>query len=162
MPLLTQAEIARKHGVTRQAICKHKDALKVARRKIGNKILYDFDVFEAERSKSQNIRVTSEPESSGVGEQDYKTARTWVERYKAANQKLQYEIATKKYLLKSEVETDVFNITRIFRDGLLNIGPRITSLLAAEKDEHKILEILKTEHNSVLNEMVKAIRKVGK
>jgi len=168
MPLLTQAEIARLHGVSRQAISKQKGALRVSKRKRGGKTLYDSDVFDKERSDNQDpakkkgARVSDQDAPGVDSNQDYKTARAWVERYKAANQKLLYEIKTGKYILKSHVKDANFKAGRIFRDALLNIGPRVASILAAESDEHKVLEILKVEFTSALNEMVKALNDVVK
>ncbi len=173
MPLMNQAQYARHRGVNRVQITKlkNKGFFDGCWRKKSGK-LHLVSVLADKRWESdlhpayvKGARVTddvpADTEKASDGEitgQDYKTARTWVERFKAANQKLDFEIKTGKYILKSDVTDANFRAGRIFRDALLNIGPRVAPILAAEKSESKILKILKKEHTSILKEMARMLK----
>ena len=93
---------------------------------------------------------------------DYLSARTWETRFKAAIRKLDYEIKTGKYILRQKVKDQAFMAGRIFRDAILNIGPRIAPILAAESDERKIQDVLTKEFNAALNELAKQLKETYK
>ena len=97
------------------------------------------------------------PADVGIKDQGYLEARTKEKRFRAANQKLEFEIKTDKYILKSKVKDANFKAGRIFRDALLNVGPRTAPLLAAERNEAKVLKIMKKEFTDILNEMVRML-----
>ena len=95
------------------------------------------------------------PEVKGKTEDTFIQARTWSERYRAAERKLNYEIKQGKWIPKAQVRDEAFKAGRIFRDAILNIGPRIAAILASETDEHKILRVLQVEHEQALKELVR-------
>ena len=168
MTLMTQAEYARHCGVTPKTVSIWKSdprGFLVWRSRKKIKYIHTEASDKGREAhqdpaKKKGARVDDQVPGGDLKEHDYKTARTWVERYKAANQKLQYEIKVGKYILKEDVGRDNFKAGRIFRDALLNIGPRIAPILAAENNEHKILEILKAEHTGVLKEIIKSLEKI--
>ncbi len=178
MPLMTQAQYARHRGVNRVQITKlkKKGFFDGCWRKKGGKVYLVSGLADKRWESDLNpayvkgARVTDDapidtnkqPDDAEITGQDYKTARTWVERFKAANQKLDFEIKTGKYILKTDVTDANFKAGRIFRDALLNIGPRVAPILAAEKSESKILQILKKEHTSILKEMARMLKIVTK
>ena len=168
MSLETKADYARRNKVSRKTVTTWDDnKLLVMRTRKGVKLV-DVEASDKLRSllqdpaKKKGARGSDDAAPGIDANQDYKTARAWVERYKAANQKLQFEIKSGEYVKKASIVADNFKAARIFRDALLNIGPRIAPILATEKDEYKILEILKTESTAILKEMVKALEGVGK
>ena len=84
-------------------------------------------------------------------------ARTESERYRASEKKLNYEIKQGKWIPKAQVRDDSFKAGRIFRDAMLNIPPRVSAILAAETDEHKIGRILIKEIEQGLKEIVRML-----
>lgn len=113
---------------------------------------------EGGNDQGQNPLVREVTES---GDQSFIDARTWSERYKAADRKLAYEIKAGKWILKAEVREQAFKASRLFRDALLNIAPRIAAIVAGERKEEKCLEILHREHTEVLNEIVRQLTMLG-
>ena len=104
---------------------------------------------------AQEVEVPAVVE--GKTEDTFIQARTWSERYRAAERKLNYEIKQGKWIPKARVRDDSFKAGRIFRDALLNVGPRLAALVTAETDEHKNLMILQREHEQVLKEIVRML-----
>jgi hypothetical protein len=88
-------------------------------------------------------------------------ARTWSERYKAAERKLNYEIKQSKWVPKAKVRDEAFKIGRILRDALINVGPRISALVAAETSEDRCLEILTKEHNELLKDVIRQLNVIS-
>ena len=109
------------------------------------------------KDRVPEIDVAPDPEK-GV-EDTFIEARTWSERYKAAERKLNYEIKQGKWVSKAQVRDESFKAGRIMRDTLLNIPPRVAAILAAELgfevDEHIILRALQKEHEYALKEFVR-------
>lgn len=95
------------------------------------------------------------PGTTEKAEDTFVQARTWSERYRAAERKLNYEIKQGKWIPKAQVRDEAFKAGRIFRDTILNIGPRVAAILAAEEDEHTILRLLQQEHEQALKEVVR-------
>lgn len=80
-------------------------------------------------------------------------ARTVKEHYSARLAKLEYERAIGKLVEASEVKVAAFNRARIVRDALMNIPGRVSPILAAEAEPHKIHEILIKEIRIALEEL---------
>ena len=173
MSLMSMAEYGRTRNVSRQVITKFKQLgyLKGAfRKKIGRKnplivsAIAD-KVLEDRLSKAhtKEHRFDGMKKVSKEGRTDaleYSEARTWSERYRAADMKLSYEIRQGLWLRRSEVEEELFKVTRIIRDSLLNIPVRVGAILAAESDENKCVAILTKEQKAALNEL-SMLLKVG-
>ncbi len=173
MPLMTQKEFADHIGVVKSLITKYKNQgyLKGAfRKKPGGKKLYVVSTLaEKMLEKRLSPAHTKEHRFDGMkkvseeGRTDalqYSEARTWSERYKAADMKLSYEIRQGLWLRREEVEETLFKVARIIRDNLLNIPVRVGAILAAEKDENKVVEILTKEQKTALHEL-SMLLKVG-
>jgi hypothetical protein len=101
----------------------------------------------------------------GKGVEDtFIQARTWSERYKAAERKLNYEIKQAKWVSKAQVRDESFKAGRILRDALLNIPPRVAAVMAAEFgidiDEHAVLRILHREHENALKEFIRMMNAI--
>ena len=173
MPLMTQSQYALHRKVDRAVITrfKQKGYLKgCLRRKPGGKKLYVVSaladkMLEKRLSKAhtKEHRFDGMKKVSEEGRTDalqYSEARTWSERYRAADMKLSYEIRQGLWLRRSEVEEELFKITRIIRDSLLNIPVRVGAILAAESDVNKVVAILTKEQKAALNEL-SMLLKVG-
>jgi hypothetical protein len=108
---------------------------------------------------AQEVEVEIPAVVEGKTEDTFIQARTWSERYRAAERKLNYEIKQNKWVPKAQVRDEAFKAGRIFRDTMLNIPPRVAAILAAETDgkvdEHKIGRILIKEIEQALKEVVR-------
>ena len=113
------------------------------------------------KQKKKKSRAKEPLESEESGDQSFVQARTWSERYKAADRKLAFEIKSGKWILKADVRNQGFKVARLCRDGLLNIGPRVVDLIMGEKDKNKALEIINKEVNEVLKELVRQLSMMG-
>lgn len=173
MSLMTQKEYAESRKVSPSLITKFKQLgyLKGAfSKKPGGSQVFIVSaradkVLEERLSKAhtKEHRFDGMKKVSEEGRTDalkYSEARTWSERYKAADMKLSYEIRQGLWLRKEEVEETLFKVARIIRDNLLNIPVRVGAILAAESDENKCVEILTKEQKAALNEL-SMLLKVG-
>lgn len=84
----------------------------------------------------------------------YAQVRTESERYKAQERRLKLEVEQRKWISRAEVKDTLFKVSRLCRDTLLNIGPRIAAQVAAETDENEILKLINHEHNEALAELI--------
>ena len=100
-------------------------------------------------------------ESLSKGDQTFLKARVMTETYKAADRKLVFEIKSGRWIEKSIIREQLFKASRIFRDNLLNIGPRIAAMVVAEKNETKVLQILQKEHSQALKDLISDLDKAG-
>ena len=82
---------------------------------------------------------------AGTAHLDYAECRRLNEQYKAGLRKLEYDQKSGSLISADKVEQDYFNIGRTIRDSLLSIPNRIGAILAAEDDQLKVANILKTE-----------------
>lgn len=89
----------------------------------------------------------------GTAGLDFTEARTLKERYKAALLKIQLDKETGKLVDAEAVKVAAFNKARAVRDALLNIPDRISPILAAERDEKKVSDILTKEIRTALEEL---------
>ena len=114
------------------------------------------------KDRAPEIDVAPDPGKGTEG--TFIEARTWSERYKAAERKLNYEIKKDKWVSKAQVRDESFKAGRILRDSLLNIGPRVAAILAAEIgyeiDEHTVLRVLQKEHEQALKEFVRMMNAI--
>jgi len=164
---MSQAEYARSRGVSKSAITRFKQRgyFEGAIFEKDGKTLLDSekaDELLAERLDPSRggKRDESEKESSPE-ERSFLEARTWSERYRAADRRLTYEIRAGKYILKSEVREQNFAIARIARDQLMNMSARLTPLIAAETDASRITELLDTEIRAVIEDYIRALGAVA-
>jgi hypothetical protein len=172
---MTIVQYAEYRGVTKQYISKLKgrgilDGALV-KQKGKKRVLIDAKKADEILKKNQdpgftkNSPVSIKAKSSGQkkqsGDKTFVEARTRSEQLKALNAELTYKIKAGELVKKSEVRDQAFKAARLFRDAILNIGPRLASSLAAETNESKILEILKREHQTALNELERSLGSIG-
>ncbi|MEI7673022.1 MAG: hypothetical protein WCK00_13005 [Deltaproteobacteria bacterium] len=77
-------------------------------------------------------------------------ARTLVARFRAGLLKLELDEKNGRLLDSEQVKIAAFNRGRAVRDSLLNISDRISPILAAERDQIKVSELLTTEIRQAL------------
>ncbi len=97
-------------------------------------------------------RISKKGGTSGL---DFTEARTLKERYKAALLKIELDEKTGRLVDSEAVKVAAFNKARAVRDSLLNIPDRISPILAAEKDQMKVADILTREIRTALEELSK-------
>ena len=120
--------------------------------------LLDFKKADALRVQRQlpDTRVKTGDKSGFV------EARSWSERYRAANIKLALEIKRGLLIRKREVHDKAFTAGRQARDALFNIPDRVAAILAAESDESRVKEIMQAEIEVVVNDYIKALTAITK
>ena len=72
------------------------------------------------------------PEPVAGGTLDYAKARAIIAHYEARLAKIEYEERIKKLINADEVSVAAFNLSRMFRDRMLNIPDRVVGALVAE------------------------------
>lgn len=95
-------------------------------------------------------KVAKKAGTSGL---DFTEARTLKERYRAALLKIELDEKTGKLVDSETVKVSAFNKARSVRDSLLNISDRVAPILAAERDEKKVADILTKEIRTALEEL---------
>lgn len=173
---MNQTQFAAKIGVSQNTIARYirTGIIKKGVKKKGRKI--DIKPNIAKKEIKENVNVSYRPqsgptmakndpkvkeiekaESEKPGLMQFKSVDA---QYAAALRKIKYEEQTGKLILKSKVDETVFRATRIFRDTLLNIGPRISPILAAEKDKKKVMVILDREIKSALKDLEEGLARI--
>jgi len=122
----------------------------------------NFSKVGAPQIKS-NDDLAGEADESQAGRQSFIQARTWSERYRAAERKLSYEIRQGKWVLKADVKNETFKAGRVLRDHMMNIPARCAAVVAAKskKKEKEIYQLLRAEMISGLNECIKYLAELG-
>ena len=98
----------------------------------------------------EKTRTIEQAGTSGLG---FHEARTLAQRYKAALLKIELDQKTGRLVDAEAVRVAAFNKGRAVRDSLLNIPDRISPILAAEKDQMKVADILTREIRTALEEL---------
>lgn len=189
MPIMSFAEYARQRDVSKsyiskikgrgildKAIIKKNGRPKIDSRK-ADKILKEvLDPNFGKRSPEAKTKALARGKTTGKtkrksrakkppgkkksGDQTFIRARTETEYYKAAHQKLDYKIKSGEFISKKEIEDQIFKATRLCRDGLLNIGPRVIDLIMGENNKARALKIVNKEVNDVLKELIQQLSKM--
>jgi hypothetical protein len=91
----------------------------------------------------------------------YQDARATREFYTAQKAELEYKQRAGQLVDKTELATALFGVGRTFRDSLQQLRPRLAALLASERDEHRIDQILQAEFNAMLEEAADALQRLA-
>ena len=142
--LITQAEYARRKGVSRTAVCKHVKSRKITL--VNGKV----DPVMADQQLKANLDISQKRKvklSDDVGNElsQYQEARARREKAKASLAEL--ELAEKEGLLicVAQVEKEEEDLYRQYRDRMLNVVIRATKKLLGETNEFKFRKTLKKE-----------------
>ena len=87
---------------------------------------------------------------AGTSGLSFHEARTLSQRYKAALLKIELEERTGKLIDAEKVKSAAFAQARTVRDALLNIPDRVSPILAAERDQLKVADLLTNEIRAAL------------
>jgi hypothetical protein len=169
--LVSQAEYARRRGVSRQYIGQMvaKGVIRLTDRKVdpdqANVALAAVrEPARTERSKEQSTGPAT-PVATPVNRLfelspaggDLPTLllksriKSEIERSKLLEIKARVEAG--RYVDAEEVKAAAFNKARVVRDGLLNIPDRLSAVLAAENNSVRIHEVLSAEIRAALEEL---------
>jgi len=156
----TMSRYARSRGLSRNAISKaYKQGVldgALIRRKGRRGPLLNFEQADRLRAQRQlpNLQDLSE---STAEKSNFAEARTWSERYRAAERKLNFEIKQGLWLQKQAVKEECFKAGRLCRDTLQNVPDRIAAIVAAETDEDKVREILQKEVETAITDYIQRL-----
>ncbi len=166
MAIMSQRAYARHRGVALYAV---QVAIKKGRISTTADGQIDSDVADREweantRKDPPKVKVNSrraaddDPDPSGesFSVSQYTKARAVREHYQARLAKLEYEEKVGSLVSKDEVKVEAYNKFRTYRDGMLNIPDRVSSVLAAESDAAKVHAILTAEIRKALLEFADA------
>jgi len=91
----------------------------------------------------------------------YQDARATREFYTAQKAELEYKQRAGQLVDKTELATALFGVGRTFRDSLQQLRPRLAALLASERDEHRIDQIMQGEFDAMLEEVADALQRLA-
>ena len=154
--LISQAEYARRRGVSRQYVGRLIKSGKLSL--VDGKI--DFDLAEQQLdnvvdSTRSNSGLPGRAELEGHGSTPLMEAKRLHEEYKARLAKLRYEEARGILIEKSEVEREAYAVGRTVRDAMLAIPSRLRDMLAAEDDPKKVHRLIEREIELALEDLSK-------
>ena len=171
--LVSQAEYARRRGVSRQYVGQMvaKGVIRLSGRKV------DTDQADtalaafrepARPARRAEPRIMAAPSARPVAGDDPEPSapprdgdlptlllktriKSEIERAKLLEIKARVEAG--KYVDADDVRVAAFNKARVVRDSLLNIPERLAAVLAAESDERRVHQIMVAEIRSALEEL---------
>src|SRR5215510_836709 len=97
-------------------------------------------------------KQTSVPATEPVAGMMYADARALKEVYDAQRRKLELEVRASELISRAAVERAAFSRFRMIRDACMNIPARVAPLLAGERDEAKVFQILEEEIRRVFTD----------
>lgn len=92
----------------------------------------------------------------GVGKINFHDAKAQKEYYQAQLKKIELRKKQGELVDADEIKRSAFECARSVRDSLLGIPDRLSAVLAAETDEFKTRELLRTEITAALSRLVDA------
>jgi transcriptional regulator with XRE-family HTH domain len=157
--LITQAELARRLGVSRQYVGKLVRQGKIQR--VDGKI--DLEVATgALRMLADPARPRNTPELLGEAEEDSTTfaeAKTMKEVYSAKLARLKFEEESGKLIERADIEDKARDVAVIVKESLLMLPNKLMEQLAVESDPREINVMLDREMREVLARMADQIKK---
>ena len=169
--LITQAELARRLGVTRQYINKLVRDGKI--QKVGKKIDYE--------SACESIKMITDPARSKISEDKkeesvetpmpaknsggkrpptFAEAKTMKEIYSAKLAKLKYEEEAQILIKKSDIYEKAHIVGRNIKQVLLSLPARVMEQLAVETDPRKVNQILEKEVRDSLSSLEEELKRM--
>jgi len=160
----TQAEFARRRGVSKQAV---NFALKRGLITAEPDGRLDFDKCTAEwdaRSHSRAVKAARTPKLRVVGarvrEESINKQREWTEKateararkemVDAQRSEMKLQVESAAYVERRQVEKDAFEVFRALRDSLLSLPDRLAAQVAAQRDVADVHYTLDAEIRAVL------------
>ena len=164
----------------KRLIKEHQDPKRDAQREANEKVRKSKDLFsvsgsyksEADMSEAEKVELARQRailrqkqiEAKALGLDEDKSVNTELLDVKELNRlileqdlrikKAKADESEKLSIPIEKVEAALFSATRVVRDWLNGIPPRLAARLAAESDAHKCLKMLEVEINTQLNNLV--------
>ena len=159
MALISQAELARRQGFSKQYVGK---LIKLGKIKLTDGKIEEYTA-NAELESQRNVDLPQHRKGGGtyfVQDDIHKLLvktklKNEIEKGKLLEARVKAE--TGELVPIDEVRSTFYAKGRIVRDGILNIPDRISSLLATIDDASQIHEILTQELRTVLEELSNAV-----
>ena len=161
--LLTQAELARELGVTRQSINELVSRGILTLTDKGRMLLSEAKAALEERMTQPNaktlITIAKEREAEADNQLDaaeatqtsFHAARALRETYEAKLKRLKFEQESGVSIELTEAKRIVFTAFRTLRDQILNVPARIKDQCAAETDAVRVENLITAELTAALN-----------
>jgi len=150
MVLLTQAEYARRRGISRQAVSKavKKGRIPTVKGKIDPSVA-DREL-EANADPQQSVKPSSETLPAAP---NYSNSRAIREAYLANLARLDYQKRTAALVSAEEVKVAAFNAARKVRDLLLALPDRLAPVLAGLDDPLECHRVMSEEIRRICDEL---------
>jgi hypothetical protein len=167
-PLMTQSEYARHRGKSRQYISRLAKASVLVMRGgmidvaatdtvLDDKPVDDIDA-PAPTQQSAGVAPSARPaDGLGQGGASFGQARTIEMVFRAKLRRLEFETKQGKLIEAEVYRKTTANAFRAFRDGMLGIPDRVSTVVAAESDPKKVHLALKTEISRELEAAADAV-----
>lgn len=120
-------------------------------------ILYHRHTRPRAGTGRQSDKKDEVPFSLG-GEGDYQAARARREAAEASIAEMKEAEMRGKYLLKTEVDSVIFEIARALRDGLTNCSKRLAGDVASLSTPEECEEVIEREHRALLETMSHSLK----
>jgi hypothetical protein len=177
MAKLTQAQLARVVGVSRQQINKlavkgvikldadgkiDEDDAKAAILAASNPAHASTRSTVAARLQSPDAPAMDPPPAAPaeppppIDINNFQVARTLREKYAALIAKVEYEEAIGQLVRKDLIDRQAFELARQTQQTLIGIPDRIALILAAESDPHRVHTLLTNEIHRAMADIIKA------
>ena len=169
MPKISPAKLAEKLGISREAVNK---ALKKKQIKSAKKVKNRWQIDEKKGIAEYRENVKQATLTSTVSNAhhkppahteptpglDYNKSRTVRETYNAKLAKLEYDEKVGTVVNAHEVKSAAYQTAATLKGALLNIPSRVSAIIAAETDQHKISIILTEEIERALEELNRSLK----
>jgi transcriptional regulator with XRE-family HTH domain len=154
--LVSQAELARRLGVSRQYISKlvKEGKLELVGRKLDAEASMAVLEGLSDPARPRKTALASAPPAREIVDREppptFAEAKTMKEVYLAKMARLKYEEEAGRFLEKAEVERRAQEVGMVVRQNLLSLPSRLMDQLAAESDPREINALLEGEVREVL------------
>ena len=166
--LITQSELARRLGVSRQYIYKLVKSGKI--KKVGKKVDYESAcesikmISDPARSKlsdkAEDVELSIDDGSDDKRNPTFAEAKTMKEIYSAKLAKLKYEEEAEILINKSQIYEKAHLVGRNIKQVLLSLPARVMEQLAVENDPRVINTILEKEVRDSLSSLEEELKKM--
>jgi len=110
-----------------------------------------------EESMNQSCDLGMGDDDEDIEAMDLVEARKKKEYWLGKQAELKYRKESGEYVEKDVVEREAFGMARLLRDKLMNIGDRVSPIVAAQSDRFVCKQIIDDEVNRALNDVIGGI-----
>lgn len=160
---MTQADFARRRGVSRATVSGYKAKGYLVMTDEGNKVKVAAseeklaNMLEPLRGGNRSS-TAGKPSANKKADGRFMTAKTEEVEARAARARLELQKEAGKLVDKERVAQVAYTLARTAQEAFVAIPDRISTLLAAEDDAAKVHEMLSTEIRAVCQGLAKGVR----